>query len=143
MGKYNIFDDKISPKAKPAFDEEFAQTKALLDASNLISQAMNELNINQTQLAEKLDVSRGYVSRLLSGYENMSIKNVAGVLHALGKQLVLVASNENREVENSNIYDFERYTVTKFVFHVATPVVQGAGNAAPEWEFKCDTKRIG
>jgi len=93
MSGYNIFNNAIPAELKDAYNEEYAQTEALLNAANLISEAMEEQNINQTKLAEQLGVSRGYVSRLLSGNENMSIKNVARVLHVLGKRFIQTTEN--------------------------------------------------
>ena len=86
MSDYNIFHDSVSEDVKDIYREEYAQTAALLDAANLISEAMEEKGINRTELAKMLGVSRGYVTRLLSGHENMSIKNVVRVLHVLGKR---------------------------------------------------------
>lgn len=74
MSGYNIFNDSIPVELKDLYNEEYAQTEALLNAANLISEAMEEGRINQTELADLLGVSRGYVSRLLSGNEIMSFQ---------------------------------------------------------------------
>ena|SRR4030042_2320639 len=115
MSDYNIFNDSISDDVKDIYDEEYAQTAALLDAANLISEAMEEKGINQTELARQLDVSRGYVSRLLSGHENMSIKNVARVLHVLGKKYCQNTVNIKVSCTKGNILSF-----MDFVENVAT-----------------------
>ncbi len=56
----------------------------ILDASELLNKVLEENSYTQKQLAEILGVTKGYVSRLLSGSENLSVKNVAMALHALG-----------------------------------------------------------
>ena len=110
MSKYSLFNDSISDDVKDLYQEEYAQTAAVLDAANLISEAMEEKGINQTELARMLGVSRGYVSRLLSGNENMSIKNVARVLFKLGKkykQTVIAIETNN---DYGKVISFKDYT---------------------------------
>ena len=92
MQKYVITDDYISDQVKAKYEEEIAQGRALFDASNLISEAMYRKNISQNEMAEKIGVSKGYASRLLSGTENVSLKNLARILHLLGEDLVISTS---------------------------------------------------
>jgi transcriptional regulator with XRE-family HTH domain len=86
MEEYNVFDSLLSKEAIPNFQKDVAGKKAVIDASSLIFQAMEEKGFNQTELAKYLGVSKGYVSRLIAGNENLTVKNVAMVLHALGKE---------------------------------------------------------
>jgi len=109
MSGYNIFNDSIPVELKDLYNEEYAQTEALLNAANLISEAMEESRINQTELAELLGVSRGYVSRLLSGNENMSIKNVSRVLHVLGKKYIQTTEDIPRQNSGKVVY-FKDYS---------------------------------
>lgn len=113
MSGYNIFKDSIPVELKDLYNEEYAQTEALLNAANLISEAMEESRINQTELAELLGVSRGYVSRLLSGNENMSIKNVSRVLHVLGKKYIQTTEDIPRQ-NNGKIVYFKDYSHVNF-----------------------------
>ena len=92
MPKYMITDDFIPDEIKDLHDEEMVQGRALFDASNLISEAMYRKNISQNEMAKRIGVSRGYASRLLSGTENVSLKNLARILHLLGEDLVLSTS---------------------------------------------------
>jgi transcriptional regulator with XRE-family HTH domain len=112
MSGYNIFNNAIPAELKDSYNEEYAQTEALLNAANLISEAIEQRNINQTELAELLGVSRGYVSRLLSGNENMSIKNVAKVLHVLGKRYIQTIADIPRETNGKVVY-FKEYSNIK------------------------------
>ena len=82
MKKYNLFSENLPKKEKAKFETEVAGDRAILDASELLHSVMR--GFNQKQLAEILGVTKGYMSRLLSGSENLSVKNVAMVLHALG-----------------------------------------------------------
>lgn len=90
-----------------------AQTNALMQAADLVNEAMEEKGLNQTQLAKLAGVSKGYISRILSGSENMSIRNVARILHVLGKEYVqttvvgdfISAENFELELESSEFQE--------------------------------------
>ena len=84
MKKYNLFSESLPKEEKAKFETEVAGDRAILDASELLHSVMKQRGFNQKQLAEILGVTKGYMSRLLSGSENLSVKNVAMVLHALG-----------------------------------------------------------
>ena len=112
MPKYVITDDYISDQVKAKYEEEIAQGRALFDASNLISEAMYRKNISQNEMAEKIGVSKGYASRILSGTENVSLKNLARILHLLGEKLVLDTIPGNiSEVQNVIWADFSQHKV--------------------------------
>jgi len=108
MPKYNIFEDFINDDIREKHDEEMAQVRAILDASNLVSEAMHEKGMSQNELAKHIDVSKGYVSRLLSGSENVSLKNIARILHLLGKDLVLEVNSISSEKSNVVWADFNK-----------------------------------
>jgi hypothetical protein len=54
-------------------------------------------------------VSKGYVSRLLSGNENMTVKSVARVLHVLGYHYQQTLVSRVTTVKSSNIVHFIDY----------------------------------
>lgn len=106
--------------APPGMEEEFAVADALMDAADLINDAMLENGLNASLLAQKLSVSRGYVSRLLSGNENITIKNVTRVLYSLGKkyeqkakdlsetQEIIIEDVSIQENHKKNNWDFDQ-----------------------------------
>ena len=49
---------------------------------------MQENNLSRAQLANKLGISQQYLSRILSGMENLSLKSLAKIEIALGITLV-------------------------------------------------------
>lgn len=109
MSKYNIFDDSIPEEYKKQHESNKAQSEALIEVSNIVYNAMKEKGINQIELAKQLGVSRGYVSRILSGNENMSIKNVARILHELGKKYVQYTIDITGDTSKCKIFNFEGY----------------------------------
>ncbi|HNX58148.1 MAG TPA: helix-turn-helix transcriptional regulator [Spirochaetota bacterium] len=89
MKDYNIFDNDIDDSIREKHDALMAETKALFDASNLIAEAMDSNDYSQKELAAHLKKTPGYVSRVLSGTENISLRNLAHILHSLNLELVL------------------------------------------------------
>lgn len=51
---------------------------------------METNGINRTELAERLGVSPQYVSRLLSGHENLSLKSLANINEKLDIDIFLI-----------------------------------------------------
>jgi transcriptional regulator with XRE-family HTH domain len=114
MPKYNIFEDSIDSKIKKKHEILMAQTRALFDASNILSEAMNSTPMTQKELSKHLGISKGYVSRLLSGSENISLKNLSKILYQLDFELklsskkIIIQKNDDfswsdSEKSNSNI----------------------------------------
>ena len=135
MTKYNIFNDAINENSRDYYNEDLAQTKALLRASNLIFEAMEEKGINQNDLARKLKVSKGYVSRILSGHENMSIKNVARILYFLDKEFILTAKDKIiAKKEESNIFYFEDYTKSDLKIDCSAHISTVDSKSVQSWE---------
>ena len=106
MKNYNIFKTSIPDKYQRQYECEKAQTKILLEASNLIYKAMEEKKLNQSELAKKLGVSRGYISKILSGDENMSLKNLVRILFELDKKYIQDIKNIDLEETDCDIFNF-------------------------------------
>ena len=71
-------------------DEEtraFASDSLLLNASQLVMTAMEGANISRAQLSERIGKSRSYVSQVLSGSRNMTLKTLADLLWACGQEV--------------------------------------------------------
>lgn len=123
MSKFNIFNQNISEDVRSIHEENLAQVSTLIDISNLINEAIEDKGINQTELAKKLGVTRGYVSRLLSGNENLSVKNVTKVLYILGKRLVFYTEDIVTHRSNSKIYNIVDYSANRVSYNFEkTPV---------------------
>lgn len=78
--------------SRKEFEQKFAEIlthdvyhieTAKLEFADEIYDLMEEQNLNQSQLAEKLGLSKQYVSKLLSGYANPSIATMVKVARRL------------------------------------------------------------
>jgi len=63
---------------------EYIIAKIQIDLYNQVKQYMVENHINQTQLAEKLGVSKGYISQVLNGDYDHRISKMVNLALAVG-----------------------------------------------------------
>jgi transcriptional regulator with XRE-family HTH domain len=62
------------------------QERTLFDTANVVCELMNETGVSRSELAERLGKSRGYITQLLDGRANMTLRTVSDVFVALGRQ---------------------------------------------------------
>ncbi len=68
-------------------DGDFIAERLLLDIGENIVECMQTLNKTRAELAEDLGVSKAYVTKLLNGQPNMTIKTLAGLAAALRAEI--------------------------------------------------------
>lgn len=81
---FNIADQHLDS------DEErrlFAQDAAMLAAAGAIDLAMEKAGITRSELARRLGRTAGFVSQVLSGSRNMTVRTLADFAYALGLQV--------------------------------------------------------
>ncbi len=76
----------------PKFREAFAIESAVAGAAELIAKSMDERGLSKSDLAKRLGKSRSWVTQLLSGESNVTIRTLAQVLHFLGQELQFVSA---------------------------------------------------
>ena len=80
---------------KLSYDSEemkfYLQEKLILEVTEIIAQLMQKKNVKKVELAERLGRSKGYITQLLNGRANMTLKTVADVLWALDSGLSISA----------------------------------------------------
>lgn len=59
------------------------QQLLLLDAAELISRLMQENGVSRTELAQRIGKSKGFVTQVLSGHHNMTLRTLADLAGAL------------------------------------------------------------
>jgi transcriptional regulator with XRE-family HTH domain len=78
-------------------DPEFRKMVALeflvLQASEVIARLMAEQGLSKADLARRLNKSRAWVTQLLNGQANMTIRTLAEVVHELDGEVVLHSQN--------------------------------------------------
>jgi transcriptional regulator with XRE-family HTH domain len=68
-------------------DPEFRLEELILDFTEKIAQKMEEKNISRAELARRLGVSRAFVTKLLNGNPNLTIKTMMSIADVLGCDL--------------------------------------------------------
>lgn len=56
----------------------------ILQVTERICQLMEDKNVSRTELAARLGTTKGYVTQLLNGQANMTLRKLADVFAALG-----------------------------------------------------------
>lgn len=78
--------------------KEYWMTKIQLDLFEMIENYRIDNNLNKTQLAERLGVSKGYISQILNGNFNHKISKLVELALAFEKVPVLEYENINNYI---------------------------------------------
>ena len=70
----------------PEYRRLYAVEGLVTDAAEFVSQLMEEQGVNKAELARRLDKSRAWVTRLLSGNADMTMRTFAELVYALGAE---------------------------------------------------------
>lgn len=65
-------------------DAEFYAEELILDLTEQIVSIMKELNVNRTELARRLGVSKAFITKFLNGNTNITLKTMASLARSLG-----------------------------------------------------------
>lgn len=79
----------LFPTDDPEYSAVYAEEAAMVDASELIASALEASGMSQAALARALKVSRSEITERLRGDRNITVRNLAATLHALGADLEL------------------------------------------------------
>jgi transcriptional regulator with XRE-family HTH domain len=75
----------------PEFRRLLSIESLVAEASETIARLMAEQNLSKADLARRLNKSRAWVTQLLSGKANMTVRTLAEVVYALGAEVKLQA----------------------------------------------------
>lgn len=62
------------------------QERSIFETTNLICELMDKLGVSRAELAKRLKCTKGYVTQLLDGSTNMTLRTVSDVFVALGRE---------------------------------------------------------
>lgn len=60
------------------------QEDLILDVTELLSSALEDQNMTKSELAAKLGKTKGFVTQVLSGNRNLTLRTIADIADALG-----------------------------------------------------------
>jgi transcriptional regulator with XRE-family HTH domain len=70
----------------------FAQENLILECTERVCELMNQKNVSRSELANRLGKTKGYVSQLLNGSRNLTVRTLADMFFALDSEAKLQIS---------------------------------------------------
>lgn len=90
-------------------DPEYLTEKQILDFTAKLVNKMEELKVSRAELAKRLDVSKAFVTKLLNGNPNMTIKTMVSITHALKCSISIDIYPEGFEKRALYVYNNKNY----------------------------------
>ena len=78
----------------PEFAKLLAQEDLILEVTETICELLEKEKISRKELADRLGKSKGFISQLLNGGRNLTLRTVADILHVLGYRVALMPYKE-------------------------------------------------
>lgn len=98
--KTTILDEYLKDEE---FRRLFAQEDLILEVTETICELLDNEKISRKELADRLGKSKGFISQLLNGGRNLTLRTVADILHVLGYRASLKPFKEGKPRQESNI----------------------------------------
>jgi transcriptional regulator with XRE-family HTH domain len=70
-------------KTRPDYERLLAQERLILDATEAVVRLLDDQTLSRQELARRLGKTKGFISRILSGEHNMTLRTLADVGYAL------------------------------------------------------------
>jgi transcriptional regulator with XRE-family HTH domain len=104
----------INDMSDPEFRRLLAQEELILEMTEVICGLLEQENISRKELADRLGKSKGFVSQLLNGGRNLTLRTVADILHVLGYKVSLLPHKKEEKRKERKIIEFQTsYTPRK------------------------------
>ena len=101
----------------PEFAKLMAQGDLIMEVTETLCELLEKEKISRKELADRLGKSKGFISQLLNGGRNLTLRTVADILHVLGYRASLTPFKEGKQRQESNVIEFQtfqsRYTMPK------------------------------
>ena len=73
----------------PAFARLMAQEELIMEVTESLCELLEKAGVSRQELAKRLGKSKGFVSQLLNGGRNLTLRTLADVVQALGYKISL------------------------------------------------------
>jgi transcriptional regulator with XRE-family HTH domain len=87
----------------PEFRKLLSVEALVAEASEVIASLMAQQNLSKADLARRLNRSRAWVTQLLSGKANMTVRTLAEVAHALGAEVKIEAQTPSGKMAGGTL----------------------------------------
>ncbi len=79
----------------PEFAQLMAQEDLIMEVTETLCELLEKEGVSRKELAERLGKTKGFVSQLLGGGRNLTLRTVADILHVLGYKVALIPHKIN------------------------------------------------
>ncbi|MFH1597277.1 MAG: helix-turn-helix transcriptional regulator, partial [Pseudomonadota bacterium] len=91
-----------------------AQEDLILEVTEKLCELLEKEKISRKELADRLGKSKGFISQLLNGGRNLTLRTVADILHVLGYRAYLTPLKEGEQRQETNVRELRTtYTPPK------------------------------
>ncbi|MES4612990.1 helix-turn-helix transcriptional regulator [Ewingella sp. CoE-038-23] len=91
-------------------DIVMASERLIFNVTEDILLAMQDSAMTQTALAQKMGKSKAFVSQILDGHRNLTLKTLSDITYALGAEVKLAILKDGQDVSHPIIPERESYT---------------------------------
>ncbi len=89
----------------PEFARLMAQGDLIMEVTETLWELLEKEKISRKELADRLGKSKGFVSQVLNGGRNLTLRTVGDILHVLGYKVRLVPYKEGKKVQKEEAPD--------------------------------------
>jgi len=111
-------------------DIEFLTEKVILDFTEQVIAYMKQNGINRAELAKRLGVSKAFITKLLNGNPNLTIKTMVSLAKTLDCDINIEFAPEGFEVRRFYISPAKAFNASEFTEDVAFQQVEEETNAS-------------
>jgi transcriptional regulator with XRE-family HTH domain len=86
----------------PEFARLMAQGDLIMEVTETLCELLEKEKISRKELADRLGKSKGFISQLLNGGRNLTLRTVADILHVLGYGASLTPFKEGEPGQESH-----------------------------------------
>ena len=87
----------------PQFAKLMAQGELIMEVTETLCKLLENEKISRKELADRLGKTKGFVSQLLNGGRNLTLRTLADILHAMGYKLTLKTYKEGMQPQEDSI----------------------------------------
>src|SRR5665647_1540229 len=102
----SVIDEMNDPK----FRKLLAQEELILEVTETICDILENEKVSRKGLADRLGKSKGFISQLLNGGRNLTLRTVADILHVLGYKVALTPYKEGEPRQKPNTKSHAKQT---------------------------------
>jgi hypothetical protein len=86
----------------PEFARMMAQGDLIMEVTETLCELLENEKISRKELADRLGKTKGFVSQLLYGGRNLTLRTVADILHVLGYKVALTPQKIHGESSDTS-----------------------------------------